>query len=153
MKRYVAGFLFDETLQHVVLIRKNRPEWQAGKYNAVGGKCEKNEHPLNAMVREFEEEAGLFIAIWTPVCTLSSGTHLFDSRQNPTDDDWVVDFFASVPPRGTEQLVKTMTDEQVVIINLNHKREWKNMIPNLEWLIPMAKECLKSGGFYEVQEG
>ena len=35
MKQYVVGFLFADHDQQVVLIRKLRPEWQAGKLNGV----------------------------------------------------------------------------------------------------------------------
>ena len=34
---YACGFLFSDDRRHVVLIRKRRPAWQAGKLNGVGG--------------------------------------------------------------------------------------------------------------------
>lgn len=57
--RYVVGFAFDPALQHVLLVLKNRPSWQAGKFNGPGGKIEEDEEPKHAMVREFKEETGL----------------------------------------------------------------------------------------------
>jgi hypothetical protein len=36
---YVVGFAFD-TDGRVALIRKNRPEWQAGRLNGIGGHVE-----------------------------------------------------------------------------------------------------------------
>lgn len=60
MKHYVLGFAFTPTFgDEVVLIRKLKPEWQAGKLNGVGGSIEEGESPSQAMAREFEEEAGL----------------------------------------------------------------------------------------------
>lgn len=56
--KYCLGFLFDPKLEQVVLIVKDHPEWQAGLLNGVGGKIADGESPLDAMVREFEEEAG-----------------------------------------------------------------------------------------------
>lgn len=56
MKRYVIGFMFDYNIQNVVLIEKNRPAWQAGRLNGVGGHIEKYEKPIDAMIREFYEE-------------------------------------------------------------------------------------------------
>jgi 8-oxo-dGTP diphosphatase len=56
MNYYVAGFLFDSKRENVVLIRKNKPEWQADKLNGVGGKIEDGEVPAAAMFREFTEE-------------------------------------------------------------------------------------------------
>lgn len=56
--RYVLGFAFDKDRQRVILIRKNKPDWQAGKLNGVGGKVEGDESVIRAMVREFFEETG-----------------------------------------------------------------------------------------------
>lgn len=58
---YALGFAFDETLRHVVLLKKAKPEWAAGMWNGPGGKVEPGETPLEAMVREFKEEAGVLI--------------------------------------------------------------------------------------------
>ena len=38
MTKYVVGFMFSPDKQFVALIRKNRPEWQAGKLNGIAGK-------------------------------------------------------------------------------------------------------------------
>ncbi len=79
-QQYVVGFIFfnseidlsfsgvqlpGENIEHVLLMLKDRPEWQAGKYNGIGGKVEDGEHPLTAMERECYEEAGLRISKWT----------------------------------------------------------------------------------------
>lgn len=55
---YVCGYAFNEDKSRVALITKNRPEFLAGKMVGIGGKVEENESPPEAMVREFEEEAG-----------------------------------------------------------------------------------------------
>jgi hypothetical protein len=34
----VAGFLFRNNDTEVALIRKNKPDWQKGKLNGIGGK-------------------------------------------------------------------------------------------------------------------
>lgn len=56
--RYVVGFCFTSDKSLVRLIRKNRPKWQEGKLNGVGGHIEEGEDPISAMVREFKEETG-----------------------------------------------------------------------------------------------
>ncbi|MEM0912381.1 MAG: hypothetical protein AAGJ37_15510 [Pseudomonadota bacterium] len=40
MQNYTLGFIFDQTLEKVLLVLKKRPAWQAGKLNGVGSKAE-----------------------------------------------------------------------------------------------------------------
>lgn len=54
MRKYVVGFLFWK--DWVLLLIKNKPDWQAGKLNGIGGKVEPGENFLAAMVREWNEE-------------------------------------------------------------------------------------------------
>lgn len=58
MKQYSIGFVFNESHNEVLLIRKNKPECMRGKWNGVGGKIEGDENPLQAMTREGIEETG-----------------------------------------------------------------------------------------------
>lgn len=59
MQHYVLGFAFNTPMDYVVLIQKNKPAWQKGCFNGVGGKVEPGEMPSDAMAREFEEETGI----------------------------------------------------------------------------------------------
>lgn len=58
-QNYVLGLIFDTSAQQVLLIRKLRPRWQAGKLNGVGGKVESGESARQALVREVREETSL----------------------------------------------------------------------------------------------
>lgn len=59
MKHYVMGFVFNKNVNRVLLIKKIKPEWQAGHWNGVGGKIEPTDlSPYNAMLRESLEETG-----------------------------------------------------------------------------------------------
>lgn len=60
MKHYVLGFAFDSD-SRVALIKKARPDWQAGRWNGIGGKVEEGETSKEAMAREFAEETGVLI--------------------------------------------------------------------------------------------
>ena len=40
MQKYSLGFVFDLPVEKVLLIEKQRPEWQKGKLNGIGGKIE-----------------------------------------------------------------------------------------------------------------
>ena len=59
-KNYVMGLIYDD-IGRVLLIKKNRPKHQVGKWNGVGGKIEEGENPLQAMTREIKEETNLDI--------------------------------------------------------------------------------------------
>lgn len=120
MTEYVAGFHFRPLHRTVTLVRKNKPEWQAGKLNAVGGKVEPGESPLEAMRREFKEEAGLLILDWKLLLTLSG--------------DWgLVHFYRADHPGAA----RTMEAEQIEMVGLD-QIPYEECLPNLSWLIPLA---------------
>jgi 8-oxo-dGTP diphosphatase len=56
---YVVGFQFNNAGDRVALIKKGRPEWQAGLWNGIGGGVERGESAEQAMEREFQEETEL----------------------------------------------------------------------------------------------
>jgi len=124
MTAYVAGFMFSENGEEVALILKAKPEWQRGKLNGIGGKIETGELPIEAMVREFQEETGYKTdqIQWWPFATLGGA-------------DWTVHFFTT---RGPVYELRSTTDERVTVV------PWKHVdatvaIPNLTWLLPMAR--------------
>ncbi len=115
---YVVGFLREDDM--ILLIEKQRPDWQAGKLNGIGGKIETLETPFVAMVREFEEETGLRIQEWSESVIM----------QGP---DWIVYVFYAY---GLICQAKTTTDESIVIVNKNMLPS--KVLPNLHWLIPLS---------------
>ena len=125
--RYVVGFVFHSTdPRQVLLIIKRRPKWQEGKLNGVGGKIEDGETPLEAMIRECKEETDIHIEDWKSVCILD------DKRV------WRVFFYVS----KSSQEPKFCTDERPVWADSRDLPS--NVLPNLHWLIPMAR--VASGG-------
>lgn len=70
MQLYVVGFIFDHAREQVLLMRKNRPVFQAGLLNGVGGKVEPYENALTAMRRECAEECDLHIPDWRHVASV-----------------------------------------------------------------------------------
>lgn len=122
--KYVAGFLFSPDFKDVVLIRKKKPAWQAGYLNAVGGKIEELETPLDAQIREFREETGVQINDWKLFCKISG-------------NDYSVDFFYAVSEQYID--VSTTTDEVIRIANVDYiLGSSATVIYNLKWLIPLA---------------
>jgi 8-oxo-dGTP pyrophosphatase MutT (NUDIX family) len=55
-KEYVLGFIFTAGRNAVYLIRKNRPAWQRGFLNGLGGAREAGETFVEAMERESVNE-------------------------------------------------------------------------------------------------
>ena len=70
MDRYVVGFAFTLDSEKVLLILKTHPPWQAGKWNGIGGHIEPGETPVQAMIRESQEEAGLTNCGWSHYATM-----------------------------------------------------------------------------------
>jgi len=126
MKKYVLGFLFSEDKKAVVLIKKNRPDWQKGLWNGVGGHIEKNELPISAFIREFKEETGVLLS---DNQVSSFGVMRFKSAE--------VFLFRAFNSKLLCN-VKTTTDETIRIFYLDSYEVRSKSIYNLSWLIPMA---------------
>ena len=59
-KKYVVVYPFDPRYPgRVLLVLKDRPAWQKGCLNLLGGKVEEGEAELDTAVRELYEESGL----------------------------------------------------------------------------------------------
>lgn len=122
----VLGFAFSPDFKRVVLISKERPDWQKGKLNGVGGKIKHMENAFRAMSREFKEETG--------VETEPTSWINYEIMQGK---DWIVYCFYTVID---VDLVKSLTDEDLVIFRRTDfgNKEFFPMLSNLYWLIPMA---------------
>lgn len=57
--KMVVGLAFTPTFNSVLMQYKNRPDICRNRLNGPGGKCDGDERPRHAMVREFYEETGL----------------------------------------------------------------------------------------------
>lgn len=126
MNKLVVGFLFSPDEKYVVLIKKNRPKWQEGKYNGVGGHMNSNdETALQAMIRKFKEETGLEIIDWKS----------FAEGYNVDDNNTRVDFF--VAKSEFYDTVTSKEDEHVSII-ARRDLSFLPLIYNLNWLILLA---------------
>ncbi|MEG3175831.1 NUDIX domain-containing protein [Sphingomonas sp. RB3P16] len=120
---YVAGFLFSADRNWLALIRKQKPKWQVGKLNGIGGKIEPGETPLAAMIREFAEEGGVVVTGWQPVAVL-------------TGSDFIVHFFAAFS--DVIDSVMSMEAEQIEIRKTNVHLRDPMLMANLGCLIPLA---------------
>lgn len=123
--QYVIGLMFNERGNHVALIEKNRPEWQAGKLNGIGGKIEQGESPYETMVREFQEETGVLYKDWVVSgCMMDPGKfeiHVFKAFTDKVYD------------------VRSKTDEEVSIHHVALLKYMKT-VEDLDWMIVRALE-------------
>lgn len=120
---YVVGFALDN-YGRVALIRKNRPEWQAGLLNGIGGHVEPGEDPDAAMVREFEEETGSLVGGW----------ELFLVMDFPGAR---IHFYRTMIGTAVMDGLRTATDETVCKLDARDLGQ-VGVIPNLRWLVPLA---------------
>lgn len=143
-KRYVLGFMFDEKFERVALIRKNRPAWQAGKLNGVGGHIEMGEGIFQAVAREFKEETGY-------QTKLDDWTYFAHMHGNNAEGHFTIDIFATVGP--LEEL-KDMTDERLALKQIRLVTiQDDEAVENIPWLVGLAHDVLKDGRpkFVEVR--
>lgn len=105
MNRQVVGFLVDKPVTAVLLVHKNRPDWQAGRLNGIGGKVEDGEDWLAAMDREFREETDGGAHEWVH----------FASMQRGGDRPYEVRFYYAV---GEPWRVSGRTDERVEVLDV-----------------------------------
>jgi 8-oxo-dGTP diphosphatase len=109
----------------VVVIRKNRPAWQAGRINFPGGKIEPNESPLEAAVREMAEETGVALTMdqLRPVGLMAK--------------DGAFAIFAFAAESDDFSRVQSLTDEEVSLLDVSELSS-PQCLDSLAWLYDRA---------------
>lgn len=164
--RFVLVATFDPTFDLVVLVRKEKPPWQAGKANFPGGKVEEADFIglqgdlstdldaayLRAAARKLREETGLDVSCdqLRHVATLDlySGNQgvlfacvadVFEARKTGTEE-----VFFSLYSSVVEGFPMFWhEDESIPFEQQDH--EILPTVYNLPWLVVMARECLLRG--------
>lgn len=129
MTQYVLGFAFNKAKNFVVLILKNKPVWQKGRFNGVGGKIEAAETSIGAMIREFEEETGLETdpLDWQPVGTMKG-------------EDWACHCFMATSDDFMS--AETMTDEAIHVLPVEEVINGDyQTISNVPFLIEICRDA------------
>lgn len=152
---YVAGFLFVPDLNYVVLILKNKPDWQRGKLNAVGGKIETGEMSDAAMAREFAEETGVRFNGWKVFLNLMTGEDVIHFLTGVSDLAWHVGSPTDEPVCVVR--VASVEHDQVALGHFmpddgGGVRALVPSVYNLPWLVRMALDHLKNGNTYNTFE-
>ena len=118
---YVLALLFTADRRTVVLMRKTRPAWQAGRVNALGGKLHPGETALDAARREVREEAGVDVAGWEEFLVWDDPQYRMHA---------VRAFDAAAHD------ARTAEDQEVFLAETAALPP--NLIDNLRWLVPLA---------------
>lgn len=126
MKRWTLGFIFTPDFSHILLIHKQHPVDQAGKWNGIGGKFEEGESIFDCISRETKEESDLSVTDWREVGSVSG-------------IDWEMFVCAAVYSKEVSD-ARTMTDEEVKWFPTNAFPSDKH---NLRWLVPLCVDALK----------
>lgn len=136
MSTYVLGFAFHEETQSVALVHKlHGPAPVINKWNGIGGHVEEGEPALMAMRREFEEETGVMLMDWTRFCALRVKAY-----------DALI-YCYRIYLSGKRPQLQQKTDERVDWHFWN--LEVLPVVPNLRWLIPMARDKDKLSAFVD----
>lgn len=140
MQDYVLGFALSPFGRRVALIRKNRPAWQAGRFNGIGGKTEQGESPADAMAREFFEESGCQTApeAWAPFALL-------------TGPGYRVVVFRTELSEVQLSGLRSATDETVIVVETDTQAWREGALDNVELLVGLASG-LKAHEFVHLDE-
>jgi 8-oxo-dGTP diphosphatase len=116
--------LYSTDHRQVVLMRRTRPAWQAGRVNALGGKIFPGESVTAAARREVREECGVDVAEWTEVLVWEDAEYRMHAMRGVSD-------------RARE--ARTLEDQEVFLANVDALPA--NVIDNLRWLVPLALDA------------
>lgn len=126
MKHYVLGFVFNRLMNKVLLVKKKRPEWQAGRWNGIGGKVEADEAPLFSMEREGHEETGHYLNFEHCITFICLDGTVFVYKSNSGVD--------GIP-------FKQVEDEELRVWSLNDLPS--NVDSDLRWIIPVCLSTIR----------
>jgi 8-oxo-dGTP diphosphatase len=121
VRAYVLALLFTADEREVVLMRRTRPAWQAGRVNALGGKLAPGETALDAARREVREESGVDVDEWTELLVWE-------------DPHYRMHVVRALSDRARE--ARTMEDQEVFLAPVRALPA--AVIDNLRWLVPLA---------------
>ena len=126
--RWTLGFVFTPDFSRVLLIHKEHPAHQKGRWNGLGGKYESGEDAFACISREVKEESDLLISsdTWRLLGTVHG-------------EEWEMQVLTAIYAGDTVD-AKTLTDERIEWFSLTKLPTERY---NLFWLIPLCIDALK----------
>lgn len=154
---YVVGFVTDEDHRQVLLVRKARPEWQAGLVNGIGGKIQQLpprnntecwESALEAMHREFSEETGTSDALqWTLRIELKP----YDRRYKGSVLFWTATMEYDAIKALDQKEINGERLEAWPLSRSGHISRHASAVPNLAWTLPLCLDrSVKHAVIYDI---
>jgi 8-oxo-dGTP pyrophosphatase MutT (NUDIX family) len=116
---------FKDQIQ-ILLILKDRPEWQKGKLNLPGGRMEEGETPEEAAKRELHEETGL--QAWR-----------MQQMGVMKDRQFTIHCLNAIAETHVELKPREGETEEVMWMPFHEALADKRLIPNLRVIIPLMR--------------
>jgi 8-oxo-dGTP pyrophosphatase MutT (NUDIX family) len=143
-KKYVVIHAYD--LLHpdrVLLVEKDRPAWQKGCLNLLGGKVEQGEEAIDTTIRELKEESGL------KVRSLRRGRKLAEEvdLMGAIVSEKSIVYCMSLPVDSEKPLKPRKGETEVVAwYNWSQVKGDFRLMPNLRCIVPLMRQGV-SGWF------
>lgn len=158
--RYVVGFAFNREGSHILLVWKNRPDWQKGLLNGTGGKIEEGETVIDAMIREFREETGIVTDAIPDEATednAPSWHHVGVVKRDAVYDGQPESYELNVLTVELDLAVMKaaqdhVTDEEVICLPYNREIIARRGVPGLAWLTELAFDASVTAKHFVVNE-
>lgn len=125
---YTLGLIYNPKNTQILLQLKDKPDWQHGRYNGIGGKVEQNETPDHAMLRKGIEEIGVEAA-WTHKGQIKVNEHLIDLYKTNLSGTSI---------RYAIKHAQRNTNETLDLSWIDQMPE--NILSNLTYLVPMLAD-------------
>jgi 8-oxo-dGTP diphosphatase len=135
-KKYVIIHAHDPNHPgRVLLVEKDRPAWQKGCLNLLGGKVEPGETELETALRELKEESGL------PLKTTKDKKHRHEDVKlmGAIATDAAVVYCVSLPVDSTVKLKPRKGETEIAAwYEWDTVKSDKRLIPNLLCIVPLC---------------
>lgn len=122
----------------LLFIEKNRPDWQVGKINLVGGKVEPGESFKDAAFRELYEESGIIAKKM-----IEYGSMIGDFGE--------IKVFLAKHITSPHDFPKTIDGEVVFFDYWEKIKENPKLLPNLKIIVPLICCTIKGWKIYNLE--
>jgi len=130
-QKYVLGLVFWHDCV-ALIFKTGGPEYVRGTWNGIGGKIEEGETPVEAMLREFAEEAGIVIGfdLWHEFAVMEGVGFEINC------------FTATLPESDDFSDIQNYEDKGEIVewVNFEYAKKTYNITPNLSWLLPLSRD-------------